>query len=229
MWFCLIFLTFFSFGNANYCTSEPDTLAIYPSPNNCSTFIACVNGEESTFECVQAPQFIPGSESSICMTPCIGGSSASKKPSNKETTDLPPDPLLYPDTPSRTIVCPPSGETRAVISQSRCSEFLSCKNGVGTKEACPAGQEFSPSQYECVDKRNSDCSRHKQKGKYSQKCRYDKGGFEPIYFASSVCPEFKKCAVKLAWSVKCARYTHWNNDQKTCEWADKFICSLASS
>lgn len=226
MIFCLIILTLFSVSDASYCSSEPDTLAIYPSPNNCSTFTACVNGEESTFECIQGPIFIPGSASPICMPSCGATTAPPKKSSKKESSDLPPDPLLYPDSPSRTIVCPPTGETKAVILDS-CSEFLSCKGGIGTKETCPVGQEFSPTQYECLPKANSDCVRQKQKGKFSQKCRFDKGS-DPVYFSSSVCPEFKKCALQLAWSVKCARYTHWNNEEKTCEWADKFICSLSS-
>jgi Chitin binding Peritrophin-A domain len=219
------FLSFISACAATFCSSNPDTLTIYPSPNNCSTFKACIHNEESEFDCIQAPLFIPFSSETICMTPCAAVSKAKKAPS-ASSSEWPEDKLLFPDSPARTIVCPPTGETVAVVVQS-CDEYLICKGGVGTRTKCPEGQEFSPSRYECVVKRNSDCRKQKLKGSHHIKCRFDKGT-DPILFSSDVCPRFKKCANQLSWEIECARYTHWNNEMQSCEWADKFDCHLTN-
>lgn len=212
---------------AAFCSSpDDDTLYIYPNAKNCSVFVACIDFEEYEFECVQAPIFIPASAAPVCIEPCESVTTTKKSTTVKSSYELPRDQNLYPDQSARTIVCPPSGDTKATIMQS-CKDYLTCHDGVGTVQTCPAGEEFSPSSFECVLKKNSDCQRQKLKGSQHMKCRYDKG-VDPIYFQSAKCPEFKKCANKEAWSVNCARYCHWNDEDKTCEWADKFDCHLTN-
>jgi hypothetical protein len=221
MFFILVFLVCFAVSEATYCaSSDVDTINIYPSPRNCSHFIACINSEEYEFECLKAPVFYPGVES-FCVEACAGGSTT-KRASTKNQTEFPPDPILYPDSPSRTVICPPTGETKAVVAQS-CTEYVSCHNGIGTKKTCKSGEEFSPTQFACLPKSKSDCPKQKLKGSFHIKCRYDKGG-DPVYFSSEKCPEFKKCFSQQSWTVKCARYTHWNDEIKTCDWADSFDC-----
>lgn len=211
---------------AAYCASpDEETLYIYTSPKNCSNFIACIDNEEYEFECLDALLFYPEATEAKCVEACSSVDTTKKTPS-KSTSELPPDPLLFPDSSARTIICPPNGETKAVVTHS-CTEFISCKDGVGTKQNCSSGEEFSPTQYSCVSKKNSDCQNQKQKGSHHIKCRYDKGD-DAIYFPSDKCPEFKKCANLLAWNVKCARYCHWNNEQKTCDWANNFDCHLTN-
>jgi Chitin binding Peritrophin-A domain len=223
MFFAFVFLITLATSKATFCASpNEETLYIYTSPRNCTNFIACIDNEEYEFECLNAPVFYPQITEPLCVQACASVATTKKASSSKSSSDLPLDPLLFPDSPARTIVCPPTGETKAVVAQS-CSKYISCKNGVGTKEVCPDGQEFSPNNFECVLKTNSDCQKQKAKGTHHIKCRYDKGS-DPIYFASEKCPEFKKCANQLAWDVKCARYCHWNNELKTCAWADSFNC-----
>lgn len=226
MFFVCILLTYFvAFGDAAFCSSpEENTLYISPSPTNCSNFVACIDFEEYEFDCIQAPLFIPWSAEAACITPC-SIESTTRKTIVKNNAEWVPDPYLFPDTPARTVICPSTGKTMAAVPQS-CSEYLSCDNGIGTKHKCDVGFEFSPSSYQCVEKKNSDCARSKLKGSQHSKCRYDKEGGPPVYFQSDICPEFKKCASQLAWQVKCARYCHWNNEEKSCEWADKFECHL---
>lgn len=210
----------FATSDATYCASSTDdTINIYPSPRNCSYFIACIDNEEYEYECLKAPIF--GMESK-CVDSCSIASTTKRKSSGKVAVELPPDPVLFPDSPARTIICPPTGESKAVVALS-CTEYISCENGIGEKKKCKDGEEFSPSQFACVTKKNSDCSKNKPKGSYHIKCRYDKGG-EPIYFASDKCPEFKKCANQKSWTVKCAQYTHWNDEIKVCDWANSFDC-----
>lgn len=226
MIFLFVFLVSLASSDAGFCSSSDDnTLYIYPSTRNCSNFIACIDFEEYEFDCIQAALFIPWSTETLCIESCASVSTT-KKTSSKSSTELPPDPLLFPNSPSRTIVCPPTGETKAVVPQS-CTEYLSCSNGAGTKTTCPVGEEFSPTRYECVPKKNSDCHNQKLKGAHHSKCRFDKGT-EPIYFRAHSCPVFKKCANQMAWEVKCARYCHWNDDKRTCDWADSFNCQLVN-
>lgn len=222
MFFFLLFLLSLTASEATYCAMpEDETLYIYPNQKNCSTFIACIGFEEYEFDCVKAPLFIPWSSESLCVEECASVETT-KKITSKPNYQLPPDPLLYPDTPARTLICPPQGKTNAVVAQS-CSDFIECDNGIGTKTKCPDGEEFSPTKYKCVPKDNSDCSKQKEKGSFNIKCRYDKGG-SPTYFQSDSCSEFKKCANQMAWNVKCAHYCHWNNERKTCDWAKNFDC-----
>lgn len=226
MFLVFVFLISLATSEATFCASpNEETLYIYTSPRNCTNFIACIDNEEYEFECLNAPIFYPEITEPLCVEACASVATT-KKLSSKALSELPPDPLLYPNSPARTIVCPPTGETKAVVAQS-CTEYISCKSGVGTKETCPAGQEFSPSHFECLEEKNSDCQTRKPKGSHHIKCRYDKGG-DPIYFPSDNCPQFKKCANQLAWDVKCARYCHWNNELKTCAWADSFDCHLTN-
>lgn len=221
-----IFLISLAASEATYCSSpEVDTLYIYPNEKNCSVFLACVAGEQYEFDCIEASMFLPWANDPLCIPDC-DTESTTRKTVVKTVTELPPDPALYPDSSSRTIICPPTGDTKAIVAQS-CTEYISCSGGIGTKETCPEGQEFSPSRYSCIARKNSDCSRQKLKGSHHLKCRYDKGT-DPIYFSSEYCPVFKKCANQLAWDVKCAQYCHWNNEQKTCDWADSFDCNLTN-
>lgn len=225
MIFTLVLFISLATSEATYCAGlDEDTVNIYTSPSNCSHFIACIDNEEYEYECLSAEVFYPGAES-LCVGACAS-KATTKKASSKPESDLPPDSLLYPDSPAKTIICPPSGETKAVIAQS-CTEYISCKKGIGKKEACKDGEEFSPTQFHCVPSKLSDCPRKKLKGSHHIKCRYDKGG-EPVYFSSEKCPEFKKCANQLSWNVKCAQYTHWNDELKNCDWADSFDCHLTN-
>lgn len=225
MFLLFIFLLHLATSEASFCSSpEDETLYIYPNANNCSVFIACIDYEEYEFECIQAPLFIPWSTEQVCLTPCESVSTT-RKSTTRSTYELPRDLNLYPESSARSIVCPPSGDTKAIVMQS-CTDYLSCHDGVGTVKTCPSGQEFSPSTYDCVEKKNSDCQRNKMKGSQHIKCRYDKG--KSSYFQSTKCNEFKKCENQEAWTVNCARYCHWNNEEKTCEWADKFDCHLTN-
>jgi hypothetical protein len=210
---------------ATYCSqSDDESISIYPSPRNCSNFIACIDNEEYEYNCLYAPVFYPETESR-CLEDCASVSTT-KKSSSKASTEFPPDSVLYPDSPSRSVICPPTGETKAVIAES-CTQYISCSNGIATKETCSEGEEFSPTQFVCLPKKKSDCPKKKLKGSYHIKCRYDKGG-DPIYFSSENCQEFKKCANQQSWKIKCAQYSHWNDEIKTCDWADSFDCHLTN-
>lgn len=225
MFFILIFLVSFATSEATYCaSSDEDTINIYPSPRNCSHFIACINNEEYDYECLSAPLFYPGVES-LCVDACAAVATT-KRSSSKTSEELPPDNLLYPESPSRSVICPPTGETKAVVANS-CTDYISCRKGVATKKSCKEGEEFSPTQFVCLPKNKSDCPRQKLKGSYHIKCRYDRGG-DPVYFPSEKCPEFKKCTNQQAWNIKCARYAHWNDEIKSCDWADSFDCHLTN-
>lgn len=219
------FLISLATSEAGFCQipSASDTLNIYPSPRNCSNFVACLFNEEYEFDCLKASLFIPWTNDTLCVKPCPSVATTRRK-SSKSVSQLPPDPVLFPDTPSRTIVCPPNGVTKAVVPNS-CIEYISCSDGEGTKLTCPAGEEFSPSRYECVPNKISDCPKQKLKATHHSKCRFARGT-DLIYFKAGSCPVFKKCANQMAWDVKCARYCHWNDDQKTCDWADSFNCQL---
>lgn len=213
MFFLLIFLLSMTATKATYCPmAEDETLYIYPSENNCSTFLACIDFEEYEFGCVKAPLFIPWASKPVCLEECDSGETT--------TYGLPPDPLLYPDSPARTPICPPRGKTQAV-SQS-CSEYIDCDDGIGTKKNCPDDEEFNPWKLKCM-KNDSECSKQKETGSLNSECQNDKGG-SPTYFPSDSCSEFKKCENQMAWNVRCAHYCHWNNELKTCDWAKNFDC-----
>lgn len=214
----------FATSEATFCSSpEDDTLYIYPNAGNCSHFIACIDSEEYDFESIQAPLFLPWTDEPVYLEPCSDETST-KKTNMRSYNDnvFPPDADLYPNNTSTSVVCPPSGESKAVVQHS-CSHYLSCHDGKGTKLECPENQEFSPTTYDCVSKEKSDCQVQKQKGAHHIKCRYDKGG-DSIYFSSETCPEFQTCANQMAWKIKCARDCHWNDEDKTCDWADSFDC-----
>lgn len=226
MFFVLLVFIGLPISEATFCSSpEDDTLYIYPNSENCSHFSACIDSEEYDFECIQAPLFIPWTDKSVCFEPCEATTST-KKATPRTSTVFPADEDLYPNITANTVVCPPSGESKAVVQQS-CSHFLNCNDGKGTKHECPADHEFSPSSYECVAKEISDCPVQKQKGTHHIKCRYDKGG-DSIYFSSETCPEFQTCANQMAWKIKCARDCHWNDEEKTCDWADRFDCDATN-
>lgn len=225
MFFIFILFVSLATSEATYCASSDDeTINIYPSPRNCSYFIACINNEEYEYECLNAPVFYPGIETR-CIEACAAVSTT-KKTHSKSTEEFPPDSILFPDTPVRSVICPPTGETLAAIPQS-CTEYISCSSGIATKKTCGEGEEFSPSKFICLPKKKSDCPKQKMKPSYHIKCRYDKGE-DPVYFPAENCAEFKKCANQQSWKIKCARYAHWNDELKTCDWADSFDCHLTN-
>ncbi|CRL08527.1 CLUMA_CG021365, isoform A [Clunio marinus] len=224
----VLFLSYFSTSSATFCSSpDENTLYIYPSEYNCSTFIACINSEEFEFECIQAPRFIQWSEKAICMQSCLPVESTPKHTEQTILIGFPADTILYPDIPARSIICPPLRKTKAIIPET-CTSYLDCNDGIAIKTECPVGEQFSPTQYECVPEIESDCHHIRQQGLHHIKCRYDKG-LIPLYFESDSCPVFKKCANKLAWEVECARDCHWDNDNKICDWADNFECNLLNN
>lgn len=210
---------------AAFCSSPKDeTLYIYPSPNNCSTFITCIDNEEYEFDCLLAPMFENTSDT-LCLNQCstVG---TTKKGSSKTTTSSKDNDLeLYPEIPARTIVCPPTGTTKACIPKS-CTDYISCDNGIGTKTPCPIGTEFNPNKYECLPKKDSQCTVSTMKGIYNIKCRYDKGQVA-TYFASDACNKFKKCANQLAYEEKCANNCYWNDEDKMCDWAANTKCNIS--
>lgn len=228
MLFLCLLLTQFLAAEATFCQqSDENTLHIRASEKNCSNFIACINFEEYEFSCIQAPMFIPWTEEiEACILPCPS-EETTKRTTTKSSTELPPDILLYPDSPDRTIVCPPDGDTLATILGS-CTEYIKCSDGIGTKIKCPAGQEFVLKAHKCVPKNQSTCSKAKPKGLNHIKCRYDNHDNDPIYFQGNGCDIFLKCANKLAWTIPCAEYCEWDDENQTCEWADLFDCNLAN-
>lgn len=222
MFFLLIFLISLATGNANYCSPSPDTLRIYPSPKNCSTFIACIDKHEFEYDCISAPLFIQGSETPICVTPCEATVVTKRPASNKAPSKIPKFDDYYEDG-ALTPVCPFEGNSTAVIFND-CTHYLECVDGYGYVHECSTGQEFSPTLRRCVIKRNSDCSKLKPRPSQHNKCYRDRDYGPPIEFASEDCDRFKRCNGGEAWKVECAEYCHWNNDLKNCDWADNFDC-----
>ncbi|CAO1369801.1 unnamed protein product [Diamesa serratosioi] len=198
---------------AVFCSSPKDeTLYIYPSPNNCSTFITCIDNEEYEFDCLLAPMFENKSEA-LCLNQCstVG---TTKKGSSKTVSSKNNDFDLYPETSGRAIVCPLGGASLASIPSS-CTDYISCYEGIGTRKTCPIGFEFY--KYECVPKQQSKCVVSPMKGTYHIKCRYDKGQVA-TYFASDSCDGFKKCTNQLAYEAKCAHGSFWDDENKICDW-----------
>lgn len=213
---------------AVFCSSPKDeTLYIYPSPNNCSTFITCIDNEEYEFDCLLAPMFENTSES-LCLNQCSTVATTKKGSSKSSTTSKDNDYELYPETPARTIVCPPTGITKASIPKS-CTDYIACENGIGTRTPCPFGTEFNPNTYECLPKKDSECKVElsSKRGKYHIKCRYDKGHVA-TYFASDACNGFKKCSNQFAYEEKCANNCFWNDEDKLCDWATITKCNISS-
>ena len=209
---------------ATFCSMSDDkTLFIYPSPKNCSVFHACIDNEEYEFSCLTASLFIPWATGPLCTEPC-NVTATTRKVISKISKDLPLDLLLYPNETAPTIVCPPTGDSIAIVMES-CNEFMECYDGKGTKKSCPQGQEFNRAKYQCVDAKQSDCQKHKPQGRQDNKCRHDKG-IVPIYMESDACDEFKKCANQLAWLVPCARDCFWDDEKETCDWTTKVQCSM---
>lgn len=223
MFFLFIVLLSLATSDATFCSQSDDkTLYIYPSPKNCSVFHACIENEEYELNCLTASLFIPWATGPLFSTPC-NLTTTTRKIISKISKDLPLDLLLYPNETSSTIICPPTGDTIAVVMES-CNEFMECHEGKGTKKTCPQGQEFSRGKYQCIDIKQSDCQQHKPRGFQHNKCRRDKGT-APIYMESESCADFKKCANQLAWSVPCARDCYWNDDAETCDWVSKVKCT----
>lgn len=225
MFFALVLLTCLTMGEATFCSfDEEDTLYIYPSPRNCSNFLACINFEEYEFECIKAPYFIPWSKNAICVEDCPSEASTKKPQKAKQLTEMPPDPALYPDEPAETIVCPQSGETKAAVYNS-CSSYIDCNDGVGTKKNCSEGKEFSPKEYKCVEKSKSGCRKDKKGGSFHTKCRYQKPG-DNILFPSESCHSFKKCANQLVFTIDCAGGCNYNRETERCDYEENFKCQL---
>lgn len=102
-----VFIILFATSEATFCASpNEETLYVYTSPRNCTNFIACIDNEEYEFECLDAPIFYPAITEPLCVEACASVATT-KKSSSKSSSDLPPDPLLFPDSSGRTIICPP--------------------------------------------------------------------------------------------------------------------------
>lgn len=225
MFFLFIVLVSLATSEATFCSqSDEKTLFIYPSPKNCSVFHACIENEEYEFNCLKAPTFISWAAGPICSEPCHV-TATTRKVLSKISKKLPLDLDLYPNETGRTIVCPPTGQTMAIVMES-CNEFMECNEGKGTKKTCPQGQEFSRENYQCIDAKQSDCQKHKPKGFQHNTCRHNRGS-APIYMEADSCGEFKKCANQLAWNVPCARDCFWNDDEDFCDWATNVECSMS--
>lgn len=223
MFLLFVVLLSLATSDATFCSlSDDKTLFIYPSPNNCSVFHACIENEEYELSCLTASLFIPWATEPLCSTPC-NHTATTRKIISKISKDLPLDLLLYPNITMPTIVCPPTGDTIAIVMES-CNEFMECIEGAGTKRSCPQGQEFSREKYKCVETKHSDCQKDKPYGFQNNKCRHDKGTV-PIYMESESCDKFTKCANQLAWLVPCARDCYWNDDVETCDWSSNVKCT----
>lgn len=224
MFFLFIVLLSLASSDATYCSQSDDkTLYIYPSANNCSKFHACIDNEQYDFTCLTAPSFITWAAGPLCTEKC-NETATTRKINSKISKDLPLDPLLYPNEPAPTIICPPTGNTIAVVMES-CNEYMECSEGKGTKKSCDHGHEFSREKYKCVKAKDSECQKRKPQGWQHNRCRLDKGSV-PIYMESDRCDEFKKCANHLAWAVPCARNCFWDSDKETCDWSGNVKCTL---
>lgn len=232
----LIIFTFISTliisAHAKRCAiaSDDDTLYIYPSINNCSTFIVCYHNEEIEMNCLESSLFMYTDER-VCLESCatkrrIG--SRKKFRGSKITYDFSSDYLLFPliDAPSPTILCPSYGTTKAAIPQN-CDEYIECNDGIGMRRKCENGYKFSPTQYECLDVNLSDCVINKKlKGLYNSKCHRQTGisNLSSFVFPSEKCSNFRKCANFLAWTIRCAKNTSFSKKIGSCEWNDEVEC-----
>lgn len=215
-----------------YCTTQrDDTLYIYPSANNCSSFIVCYHNEEIEMSCLQSSLFM-FSEERVCLKECSAVNDA-KMRSRAETEvakstiyEYAKDYALFPaaNKPEYTIICPSRGITRAAIPQ-ECREFIDCDDGVGTRRRCDIESKFSPSLYKCVPEDESDCEvgMERIKGSYVRECRSKKGN-SALVFPSENCSGFLKCANHMAWTVTCAQNTSFSREKGSCEWNEEVKC-----
>lgn len=205
-----------------------DTLYIYPKDeNNCSKFIVCHHNEKYELSCLQASLFLFTDER-LCLADCNIESTTTtvNKGVSRNSYEFNLDYLLFPDegTPSKTILCPPTGNTLAFIPQN-CKEFIECQDGIGTRQKCDEEMEFSPFKYQCIPKNSSECSTKKIKGSPNSKCRFEKGVSSSTFLPSEKCSEFKKCAISASWTITCARGTFFNKETKSCDWKENVKCS----
>lgn len=213
---------------AKYCAQpRDDTLYIYPSANNCSTFFVCHNNEEIEMSCLESSLFMY-TEERVCLEKCsIKTTTRTRTTATKTLYDYSSDYLLFPadDVPARTIICPSSGKTKAAIPYN-CNEYIECDEGIGTRRICEIGSKFSSALYECLPETESDCkvdNNKKPKGSYISKCRFERGN-SLVVFPSENCADFKKCANLMAWTITCAQNTKYSRERRSCEWADKVKC-----
>ncbi|KAG5678698.1 hypothetical protein PVAND_008346 [Polypedilum vanderplanki] len=214
---------------AKFCTtSRDDTLYIYPSANNCSSFILCHHNEEIEMSCLQSSLFMFTDER-VCIDEC--SETSQMKTANAKTLqyNYNTDYLIFPaeNEPIRTVICPSHGSTIAAIPQ-ECNDYIECVDGIGTRKKCDIGSKFSPSLFHCEPEDESDCkvgsdNKKKMKGSYVRKCRTEKGN-SALVFATDNCSEFKKCANLMAWTISCANGTSFSKESRTCEWENEVKC-----
>jgi Chitin binding Peritrophin-A domain len=221
--FLLIF-TFIRWSEGGYCaTPRDDTLYTYPSVNNCSTFIVCIDNEEVEVSCMESTLF-PRSSEKVCVNPCPVESTTKRAAGSKGTYEFSSDYSIFPEigAPKYTTICPSTGETKAVIPN-QCSEYIECNSGIGTRHKCEDGEDFSPLEYKCLPKEESDCKITKVRGSPNPKCRFEKEN-SAVVFASDTCSDFKKCAYLKAWTIKCAQNTLFDKEKKRCDWEEEVKC-----
>jgi hypothetical protein len=220
--FVILFFSLTPIALGRYCaTPKDDTLYIYPSANNCSMFIVCLHNEEIEMSCLQASLFM-FTKKRVCMDECAIETTTRrmKAKSYEFTLDYDVFPAL--DSPHRTILCPLKGSTRAFIPHT-CDEYIECVDGVGSRMSCDNGTKFSPTKYDCVPDKESNCSMKKVKGSPNKKCRFEKGKAS-VVFPSEKCSEFKKCSNLMSWTIQCAQFTRFNKMTKSCEWENEVNC-----
>lgn len=220
----LIILTLLSSTSSRYCaTQRDDTLYIYPSENNCSSFIVCYHNEEYEMSCLQASLFMYTNER-LCLEACPVVETK-RRTVTKASYEFTLDHELFPaeEFPSRTILCPSTGTSKASIPQ-QCTEYILCEDGIGRRVKCENGTKFSPTKFECVSNEESDCLIKKLKGSPNKKCRFEKKGISPLIFPSENCSDFKKCSNLMAWTIRCAQYTNYSKEKRSCEWENEVKC-----
>lgn len=209
-------------------TANDDTLYIYPSMSNCSKFIVCYRNEEIEMSCLEASLFMFTDER-VCLESChvkMTTARQHKLRDSKASYDYSSDYLLFPsaDKPKTTLLCPSRGTTRAAIPHN-CNEYIECDDGIGTRQRCADGYEFSPSTYECEEVSVSDCGvNNKLKGSYIPRCRFVKSNLSSFVFPAENCFFFQKCANHMAWPIRCAKSTSFSRATKSCEWSDEVTC-----
>ncbi len=208
---------------AGYCKmSRDDTLYVYPSENNCSVFIVCHHNEEYEMSCLEAPLFSDIDER-LCLEKCDNKATTRRVTMNsyEYTTDY----SIFPadGEPAKTVLCPSEGEVLASIPH-ECHEYIECQDGIGTRQRCENGMEFSPIEHKCMPEENSNCVVKKSKGTPHSKCRFQRGSSSALLLPSKKCSEFRKCSHLMAWTISCPHGTLFDVDAKICEWEENVQC-----
>ncbi|XP_023242388.1 LOW QUALITY PROTEIN: uncharacterized protein LOC111640596 [Centruroides sculpturatus] len=184
--------------NVKCGTSEPicPSDGLYPHPENCNSFIHCVNGIPHNKTCSGILHFNPSLK--VCDWPWSAGCNKTE----------------HPPSSNQTVKC--DCEYCTIADKNDCTSYTVCINYIGKKFKCSTGLLFNPLTLTCDLAESVICPSSNK----SDQC-LDSNSLQPH---PTDCSLFIHCSNWYPHVKQCSAGLHFNPKRKICDWPKSAGC-----